>query len=209
MTLVKIWQKWAKIRIFSWSWIPINHHSRFVNHCICSGVWSMLNTLVCWGGVMAADSDNEMRDFTDSEGEQERWEERRVQGLVSGLSKCRPFYAPNIFARVICLWNLCFLWLFRSPQNPRVWCAIWNMNHCLPRCLGRFLSRLSDCLRNDLYNVEPLKKKHQLFFLPSKTHKYFTCRSLSSFPHRNLITFQSSSTLVQKKNKTPRLWIFY
>ncbi len=47
---------------------------------------------------MAADSDNEMRDFTDSEGEQERWEERRVQGLVSGLSKCRPFYAPNIFA---------------------------------------------------------------------------------------------------------------
>ena len=49
---------------------------------------------------MAADSDNEMRDFTDSEGEQERWEERRVQGLVSGLSKCRPFYAPNIFAGI-------------------------------------------------------------------------------------------------------------
>ena len=27
---------------------------------------------------------------------------------------------------------------------------------------GDSFSRLSDCLRNDLYNVEPLKKKHQV-----------------------------------------------
>ena len=164
MTFGQNLAKMSKNQDFSWSWISINHHSRFVNHCICSGVWSMLNTLVCWGGVMAADSDNEMRDFTDSEGEQEvnAGKRRRVQGPVSGLSKSRPFYAPNIFARVICLWNVCFLWLFRSPQTTLD--RSLRVLPRLPRCLERFLSRLSDCLRNDLYNVEPLKKTSIGFF---------------------------------------------
>ena len=36
---------------------------------------------------MAADSDNEMRDFTDSEGEQERWEEKTGTRAGIGLIK--------------------------------------------------------------------------------------------------------------------------
>ena len=36
---------------------------------------------------MAADSDNEMRDFTDSEGEQERWEEKTGTGAGIALIK--------------------------------------------------------------------------------------------------------------------------
>ena len=52
---------------------------------------------------MAADSDNEMCDFTDSEGEQERWEEKTGTRAGIGLIKVQAFYAPNIFASVICL----------------------------------------------------------------------------------------------------------
>ena len=37
--------------------------------------------------VLAADSDNEMRDFTDSEGEQERWEEKTGTRAGIGLIK--------------------------------------------------------------------------------------------------------------------------
>ena len=106
---------------------------------------------------MAADSDNEMRDFTDSEGEQERWEEKTGTRAGIGLIKVQA--------------------VLRTEHLRKGYLPL--------KCVFLVTVRL----RNDLYNVEPLKKI-SIVFLPSKTHKYFTCRSLSSFPHRNLITFQ-------------------
>ena len=130
---------------------------------------------------MAADSDNEMRDFTDSEGEQERWEEKTGTRAGIGLIKVQAVLRTEHLRKGYLPLKCVFLVTFSLSTNhtgplsegstATNWSELggkFEMNHCLPRCLGRFLSRLSDCLRNDLYNVEPLKKNINCFFFTLK-----------------------------------------
>ena len=123
---------------------------------------------------MAADSDNEMRDFTDSEGEQERWEEKTGTRAGIGLMKVQAVLRTEHLRKGYLPLKCVFLVTFSLSTNhtgplsegstARI-IVVLKHESLLTQVPGAIsFSRLSDCLRNDLYNVEPLKKTSIVFF---------------------------------------------
>ena len=137
---------------------------------------------------MAADSDNEMRDFTDSEGEQERWEEKTGTRASIGIIKVQAVLRTEHLRKGYLPLKCVFLVTFSLSTNHTG--PLSEGSTAITQVPGAISFETVRLSEKRPVQCRTTEKKHQLFFLPSKTHKYFTCRSLSSFPHRNLITFQ-------------------
>ena len=81
---------------------------------------------------MAADSDNEMRDFTDSEGEQERWEEKTGTRAGIGLIKVQAVLRTEHLRKGYLPLKCVFLVTFSLPQT-----TLDRSLRVLPRQIGR------------------------------------------------------------------------